>query len=172
MWDTGAGITIVDRAWAVAHPEAVTIEGVNRQGTDVTGAAVAGTGGTLARCTIGGREFPVAPCAVVDLSSLNARMTTPINIFSASHRSFRLTGTWTSASVDGHSRRMSSAASGLRIRSGTMSRLWRPMDRRVLMTSLNRDGLQPSHRQMSSMSMGGLRGLTTDAACDGGGGSR
>lgn len=72
VWDTGAGITIVDRAWATAHPEIVTISDAKGVGTDSTGATTDNPQGRMASCRIGGLEFPEQLCGVVDLSALNS----------------------------------------------------------------------------------------------------
>ncbi|MGI8870222.1 MAG: hypothetical protein ACR2F6_15570 [Mycobacteriales bacterium] len=37
VWDTGAGITVVDRGWAEAHPDVVSISAEMGRGTDSTG---------------------------------------------------------------------------------------------------------------------------------------
>lgn len=38
IWDTGAGVTLVDQSWAQSHPDLVTISNEVGHGTDVTGA--------------------------------------------------------------------------------------------------------------------------------------
>ncbi len=83
VWDTGAGITIVDQAWAEQHPEAVTVSGVQDHGIDSTGRAVPGQRGTLMGFTVHGTRFAGGqPCGIVDLSPLNAHMSRgPINMF-------------------------------------------------------------------------------------------
>lgn len=80
VWDTGAGIAIVDRSWALDHPDAVAFTDIGGEGTDATGTAVTGVHGTLAAYTIAGIDFPEQPCGIVDLSSLNAQMTEPIRV--------------------------------------------------------------------------------------------
>lgn len=82
VWDTGAGITIVDQTWAQQHPEAITVSGVEDHGTDSTGRAVAGQRGTLASFTVHGTTFAGdQPCGIVDLSPLNAHTSGgPINM--------------------------------------------------------------------------------------------
>jgi hypothetical protein len=82
VWDTGAGITIVDRTWAQEHPEAVTVSDIQDHGTDSTGRAVAGQRGTLTSFTIHGTRFAGdQPCGIVDLSPFNAHMLRgPINM--------------------------------------------------------------------------------------------
>jgi hypothetical protein len=80
LWDTGAGITIVDRGWAESHPDVVTILTDTRDGTDATGAPVAGVEGWLAGYTVGDVSFRDQPCCVMDLSGLNAHLTSPIHM--------------------------------------------------------------------------------------------
>ncbi len=80
LWDTGAGITIVDRGWAESHPDAVTILTETRDGADSTGAPVAGVEGWLAGCTAGSLSFPAQLCVVVDLAALNAHLPSPIHV--------------------------------------------------------------------------------------------
>jgi hypothetical protein len=82
IWDTGAGITIVDESWARDHPEAIAISEHQDHGTDATGQAVIGWQGTLASFTIQGARFPGnQPCGIVDLSPFNAHMSEPISMF-------------------------------------------------------------------------------------------
>jgi hypothetical protein len=80
LWDTGAGMTVVDRDWAESHPDAVTVLTETSDGTDATGNTVAVVQGWLASCTIGGVTFPDQPGAVVDLSELNAHLAIPIHL--------------------------------------------------------------------------------------------
>lgn len=82
IWDTGAGITIVDQTWAQQHRNVVTILDVEDHGTDSTGQAVRGWHGSLASFTIDGVRFPGdQPCGIVDLSPFNANMSQPITMF-------------------------------------------------------------------------------------------
>ncbi|MEQ7128665.1 aspartyl protease family protein [Actinopolymorpha sp. B11F2] len=74
VWDTGAGITIVDRTWAESHPEIVTITHEFGTGTDVYGNTGRNPKGRLAPCRIGNVTFPEQDCGVPDLSSLNITM--------------------------------------------------------------------------------------------------
>lgn len=80
VWDTGAGVTLVDRTWASSHPEVVVIGTASGRGTDVTGAQASHPWGTLAACRIGGREFGGQVCGVVDFSVLNATLASPIEV--------------------------------------------------------------------------------------------
>lgn len=82
IWDTGAGITLVDETWARAHPEAIVISHVQDHGTDATGNPVPGWQGMLTGFTINGRHFPGdQPCGVIDLTPFNAHLNQPIAMF-------------------------------------------------------------------------------------------
>lgn len=67
-WDTGAGITLVDEAWATAHPDLVTILPEIGHGTDSSGTTGSGHKARLASCRVGDVTFPEQDCGVVDLS--------------------------------------------------------------------------------------------------------
>lgn len=71
VWDTGAGITVVDRTWAEAHPEIVTISHEFGTGTDAYGKTGRNPKGRLAPCRIGHATFPEQDCGLPDLSGLN-----------------------------------------------------------------------------------------------------
>jgi hypothetical protein len=84
IWDTGAGMTLVDQTWAQTHPDVVTILNVQDHGTgtDSTGSAVPGRHGRLAGYSVLGVRFPGnQPCGVIDLSPFNAHMSKPITMF-------------------------------------------------------------------------------------------
>jgi hypothetical protein len=74
VWDTGAGITLVDRTWAEARPEIVTITHEFGTGTDVFGNTGRNPKGRLAPCRIGNVTFPEQDCGVPDLSHLGITM--------------------------------------------------------------------------------------------------
>jgi hypothetical protein len=74
VWDTGAGITLVDQAWAEAHPEIVGIAQEFGTGTDVHGTTSRHPMGRLAPCRIGQATFPEQDCGVLDLSGINIEM--------------------------------------------------------------------------------------------------
>jgi predicted aspartyl protease len=71
VWDTGAGITVLDEAFADAHADLLCDIGAE-VGTDVNGTAVSTPVATLAPCRIGGLEFASSRVAIVNLSSANA----------------------------------------------------------------------------------------------------
>ena len=72
-WDTGAGITVVDRAWHAAHSELFTPAG-RATGTDSTGATMETDLFRAAPCQIGGVAFAAHKVAVTDLPQKNGRM--------------------------------------------------------------------------------------------------
>jgi hypothetical protein len=80
IWDTGAGVTLVDQSWAGSHPDIVAVGDEIGRGTDVTGAQASHPWGTLAACRIGGREFGEQVCGVVDFSAMNATLASPIEV--------------------------------------------------------------------------------------------
>jgi hypothetical protein len=69
-WDTGAGITVVDRAFLRAHPELFE-RCASSVGTDSTGAQVEAPTYWMAGPTIGGAVFARLKVAAVDLSVQN-----------------------------------------------------------------------------------------------------
>jgi hypothetical protein len=77
VWDTGAGATLVDQSWASRHPDIVAIHSETGRGIDVTGAEASHHWGTMAPCRIGGADFAEQTCAVVDLSDVNATLSSP-----------------------------------------------------------------------------------------------
>jgi hypothetical protein len=74
VWDTGAGITVVDRTWGEAHPEIVKTTDEFGTGTDVHGTTSRNLMGRLAPCRIGHATFPEQDCGVLDLSGLGIDM--------------------------------------------------------------------------------------------------
>ena len=70
-WDSGAGITVVDRAFAARHPELFRRDGVST-GTDSLGASRETVTGLLAGPTIGDLRFAASVAAIVDLGAVNA----------------------------------------------------------------------------------------------------
>ena len=79
-WDTGAGVTLVDRSWADRHPDIVSVHRETGRGTDVTGTEADHHWGALAPCRIGDLTFAEQKCAVLDLSPLNATLAHPVQI--------------------------------------------------------------------------------------------
>lgn len=65
VWDTGGGITTVDRTWALAHPDLVAITAEFGTGTDWHGRTQTNPRGRLSSCRIGEVTFPEQDCGVV-----------------------------------------------------------------------------------------------------------
>jgi predicted aspartyl protease len=79
VFDTGAGITVVDLALARHHPRHFREVGVSR-GTDATGATRETPTLLLSGARIGGRVFPPHVVAGVDLSHVNAGVELPLEL--------------------------------------------------------------------------------------------
>jgi predicted aspartyl protease len=71
VWDTGAGITVLDQAFARVHADLLSDIGTE-VGTDVNGTAVSTPVATLAPCRIGGLEFASSRIAIVEFGGANA----------------------------------------------------------------------------------------------------
>jgi hypothetical protein len=78
-WDSGAGITVVDRAFLDEHPELFVAAG-SSSGTDSTGASFSTPTFTLAGPAIAGVPFPSARVAVVDLGPVNKDLEFPMDV--------------------------------------------------------------------------------------------
>jgi predicted aspartyl protease len=78
-WDTGAGITIVNRGFWLAHPRLFEEIGTS-VGTDATGATLETPVVLLAEAVIGGRSFGRHKAAVVDLSQANSTIELPMDL--------------------------------------------------------------------------------------------
>jgi hypothetical protein len=78
-WDSGAGITVVDRAFQLRHPELFSDAG-RAAGTDSTGAQFATATFTLAGPQIAGIVFPPSKVAVIDLTPLNRELEFPMDL--------------------------------------------------------------------------------------------
>jgi hypothetical protein len=79
QWDSGAGITIVDQAFQLNHPELFEKAG-RSAGTDSTGAQADGPTVLMAEPLIGGALFARHKVAVVDLSRVNATLDIPMDL--------------------------------------------------------------------------------------------
>jgi hypothetical protein len=73
IFDTGAGITVVDTSFVRAHPDLFTHAGATT-GTDSAGTEATFDLYQMAAVTIGDRGFPPTRVAVVDLPQVNGRM--------------------------------------------------------------------------------------------------
>jgi hypothetical protein len=69
-WDSGAGITVVDKVFADRHPDLLVPAG-SSSGTDSTGAQFETPVFVLAGPTVAGVAFPSPRVAVLDLSPIN-----------------------------------------------------------------------------------------------------
>ena len=78
-WDTGAGITIVNRDFWLAHP-LLFEEAGTATGTDATGATLQTPVVVMAEAVIGGRPFGRHRAAVVDLSHANSTIELPMDL--------------------------------------------------------------------------------------------
>ena len=78
-WDTGAGTTIVNRDFWLAHRRLFEEIGTSA-GTDATGATVETPVVLAAQAVIGGRSFGRHKAAVVDLSGVNSTLELPMDL--------------------------------------------------------------------------------------------
>jgi len=78
-WDSGAGITIVNRDFWLAHPRLFEEAGT-ATGTDATGATRPTPAVLMAEAVIGGRAFARHRAAVVDLSHVNSIIELPMDL--------------------------------------------------------------------------------------------
>jgi predicted aspartyl protease len=78
-WDSGAGITIVNRDFWLAHPRLFEEAGT-ATGTDATGATMETPLVLMAESVIGGRSFARHRAAVVDLSHTNSTIELPMDL--------------------------------------------------------------------------------------------
>jgi predicted aspartyl protease len=78
-WDTGAGITIVNRDFWLAHPRLFEKIGT-ATGTDATGATLETPVVLMAEVVIGGCSFRKHKAAVVDLSHANSLIELPMDL--------------------------------------------------------------------------------------------
>jgi hypothetical protein len=78
-WDSGAGITIVDQAFLLAHPGLFAEAGTSA-GTDGTGAQVQTPTFWMTGARIGGAVFAPHRVACVDLSEVNSTLARPMDL--------------------------------------------------------------------------------------------
>lgn len=79
VWDSGAGITIVDQAFWRKHPDLFEEPGTS-VGTDATGTQVEIPTFVMAEAEIGGEQLARHRVAVVDLSQANATLDQPMDL--------------------------------------------------------------------------------------------
>jgi hypothetical protein len=78
-WDTGAGITVVNRDFWLAHPQLFEEIGTST-GTDGSGTTLETPVVQMAEAVIGGRSFGKHKAAVVDLSRVNSTIELPMDV--------------------------------------------------------------------------------------------
>lgn len=79
VWDSGAGITVIDHGFLNRHQDLFTPAGVS-VGTDATGAQVATPTYLAAAASIGGGSFAPHRVAAVDLSAANEGLERPMDV--------------------------------------------------------------------------------------------
>jgi hypothetical protein len=72
-WDSGAGMTLVDVAFAELHPELFELAG-SSTGTDSTGTQMEAPLYTMSACTVGGVKLAPSKAVVAPLPQSNGRM--------------------------------------------------------------------------------------------------
>jgi hypothetical protein len=78
-WDSGAGTTVVDKAFLDRNPELFAAAG-NSTGTDSSDARFTTPMFTMAGPTIGGVAFPASRVACVDLGPMNSGLELPMDV--------------------------------------------------------------------------------------------
>jgi gag-polyprotein putative aspartyl protease len=78
-FDTGAGMTVVDRSFIEEHPRLFEAAGTSA-GTDATGAYVEMPMFLMAGPVIGGTQFASQTVAAIDLAPANARLDLPMDL--------------------------------------------------------------------------------------------
>ncbi|MHA1745091.1 MAG: hypothetical protein ACTSWW_03760, partial [Promethearchaeota archaeon] len=79
VWDTGAGITVVDTGFIKTHPELFRKKGIS-VGTDSSGAQMETPMYTMMACKIGNKQFPSHSVAGVNLSHVNSTTEVPMDM--------------------------------------------------------------------------------------------
>jgi hypothetical protein len=79
VWDTGAGITVVDMNWIRKNP-AFFQQGGQAQGTDSAGTTMKTPMFMMASTVIGSHEFPPQKVAGVDLSHVHSTTVLPMDV--------------------------------------------------------------------------------------------
>jgi predicted aspartyl protease len=79
VWDTGAGVTVVDASLQEMHPECFRPAG-SSSGTDSSGETMETDMWWLQGLTLGGRTFPPHKVASVDLTHVNAQIKRPMHL--------------------------------------------------------------------------------------------
>lgn len=71
VWDSGAGVTVVDRDFVLAHPD-LFVENGRSVGTDAHGNEQETPMVMMSRCRIGGRPFAPTVAAVADIAGIQS----------------------------------------------------------------------------------------------------
>jgi predicted aspartyl protease len=79
VWDTGAGITVVDTGFIKNNPALFRKKGTS-VGTDSSGTQMETSMFTMTACIIGNKQFPPHPVAGVDLSYVNSTTEVPMDM--------------------------------------------------------------------------------------------
>jgi len=79
VWDTGAGVTVIDSRIQAEHPDQFEKVG-SSQGTDSSGTSVVTDMWIITDLELGGRRFPPHKVATVDLSHVNAGIEKPMHM--------------------------------------------------------------------------------------------
>lgn len=79
VWDSGSSITVVDSAFASAHPALFRPAG-KTVGTDATGATVSTTLVTMDGPVIAGVQFAPSTAAIMDLGAMNEGVDLPMSL--------------------------------------------------------------------------------------------
>lgn len=79
VWDSGAGMTVVDAGFCARHPGLFELIG-SATGTDSGGRGLESALAEMAPCTIGGSRFPSSKVAVVDLGAVAATSDRPLEM--------------------------------------------------------------------------------------------
>jgi predicted aspartyl protease len=79
VWDTGAGITVVDTGFVGRQPGLFQAAG-SSTGTDSTGAQQETPMYLMAACAMGGQAFPALRVAAVDLAHVNTTLERPMDL--------------------------------------------------------------------------------------------
>ena len=80
LWDTGASVTAVDRAYIKSHPETFKRSGTRVQGTDGSGHSLELQAFRAKKITIGSRTFRDVPVVSADLSVLRETLGNSVSV--------------------------------------------------------------------------------------------
>jgi hypothetical protein len=78
-WDSGSGITVVDKGFAYSHPELFNEVGTST-GTDSTGTTIQTPTYAMTGPLIGGTQFGSSLVAVIDMTAMNQGLSNPVDL--------------------------------------------------------------------------------------------